>query len=74
MAGTGSQDSSAVLPLGSPRGSAPPGTYAAHSGLWQGPGVHSGTQAPSVLCRLTTVSTGCPQTGQTWSELSMPPG
>ncbi|KUJ40513.1 hypothetical protein ADL25_18320 [Streptomyces sp. NRRL F-5122] len=49
-------------------------TYAAHCGFRQGPGRHTGTNAPSVLCRRTTVATCCPHAGQTLSSLPMSSG
>ncbi|WP_179878968.1 MULTISPECIES: hypothetical protein [unclassified Streptomyces] len=36
-----------------------------------GPATQSGTHAPSVLWRRTTVSTDCPQAGQTCCSLPM---
>ncbi len=48
--------------------------HAAHRGSRHGPGTQVGTHAPSVLCRRTTVSTGCPHTGQAYVSLSMTPG
>lgn len=46
-------------------------TQASHSGFRQGPGTQRGTHAPSVLWRLMTVSTACPQAGQAYVSLSM---
>ncbi|KMS80628.1 hypothetical protein ACH49_06610 [Streptomyces leeuwenhoekii] len=63
----------AFLPFGAWAFSGACAGCASHPGLRHGPGLHTGTHAPSVLWRRTTVSTCCPQEGQTCFLPSMDP-